>query len=77
VWLAPRSAWRARYAGWPALRKLEYVDGLLRQIQDRPPPVRTCERMDPVGSLRMTLREYYRRRRARIGRRRGSREYHR
>ena len=26
VWLKPRSDWRRRYAGWPALQKLEYVD---------------------------------------------------
>ncbi len=26
VWLAPGSRWRRRYAGWPALEKLEYVD---------------------------------------------------
>ena len=25
VWLAPDSHWRERYAGWPVLRKLEYV----------------------------------------------------
>jgi hypothetical protein len=29
VWLAPRSDWRARYRGWGALRKLEYVDELM------------------------------------------------
>src|SRR5688500_6475915 len=29
VWLAPRSDWRRRYAGWPALKKLEYVDELI------------------------------------------------
>jgi hypothetical protein len=26
VWLKPRSDWKKRYAGWSALRKLEYVD---------------------------------------------------
>jgi putative zinc-binding metallo-peptidase len=25
VWLRPRSDWRSRYAGWPALKKLRYV----------------------------------------------------
>ena len=29
VWLRPRSNWRTRYAGWPALKKLEYVDELM------------------------------------------------
>ena len=32
VWLTPGSNWRERYAGWPALRKLEYVDELMRGI---------------------------------------------
>ena len=29
VWLKPRSDWRKRYAEWPALKKLEYVDELM------------------------------------------------
>jgi hypothetical protein len=32
VWLRPRSDWRKRYAGWPALKKLEYVDELMAEI---------------------------------------------
>src|SRR6266853_6185184 len=32
VWLQPRSNWRRRYRGWPALRKLEFVDELLQEI---------------------------------------------
>ena len=29
VWLNPQSDWRARYADWPALKKLEYLDALM------------------------------------------------
>jgi hypothetical protein len=32
VWLTPRSNWRRKYAGWPALRKLEYVDANAREL---------------------------------------------
>ena len=32
VWLTPRSNWRKRYAGWPALKKLQYVDELMAEI---------------------------------------------
>ena len=32
VWLTPRSRWRRRYQGWPALRKLEYIDQLMAEI---------------------------------------------
>jgi len=65
VWLAPGSRWRSRYAGWPALHKLRYVDELMREIADRPPVVRTRQRTDALAQLRFPLREHYRRRRAR------------
>jgi hypothetical protein len=67
VWLRPGSRWRSRYAGWPALRKLEYVDTLMQEVADRPPRVRSRERTDSLPRLRMTLREYYRRKKATYG----------
>ncbi|MCG8588631.1 MAG: putative zinc-binding metallopeptidase [Proteobacteria bacterium] len=67
VWLRPGNRWRTRYAGWPALRKLEYVDELMREIGRQRPPVRTRERTDSLPKLRMTLREYYRRKQYRYG----------
>jgi hypothetical protein len=68
VWLRPRSRWRERYAGWMAMRKLRYVDELMREIRDQAPAVRTRERMDSVTTLNMTVGEYYRRKQARYGR---------
>ena len=35
VWLTPRSNWRKRYEGWPALKKLQYVDELMAEIAER------------------------------------------
>jgi hypothetical protein len=67
VWLGSRGRWRGEYAGWPALRKLEYVDRLMRELRDAAPRVRSRERTDAVSSVRMTLREYYRRRRSTFG----------
>ena len=32
VWLNPQSDWRPRYADWPALKKLEYMDALMADI---------------------------------------------
>jgi hypothetical protein len=77
VWLRPGSRWRSRYRGWPALEKLRYVDDVMREVADRPPPVRTRERLDSLPELRHTLREYYRRKHVRWERvlRRGKREY--
>ena len=59
VWLKPRSDWRRRYAGWPALKKLEYVDDLMEELKTLRPRVRTREQVDPLSSLRKTLREHY------------------
>ena len=44
VWLQPRARWRRDYAGWPALRKLEYVDALMAEIAQAPAAVRLAAR---------------------------------
>jgi hypothetical protein len=67
VWLAPRSAWRSRYAGWPALKKLEYVDELMAEIGPREPLVTTRRSVDALPTLRKTLREHYAEKRKRLG----------
>ncbi|MBM5810957.1 MAG: hypothetical protein FJ191_03170 [Gammaproteobacteria bacterium] len=59
VWLAPRSNWRLRYAGWPALRKLEYVDELIGELRGRRPPVRARRHVEPLKVARRTLRQHY------------------
>jgi len=60
VWLQPRARWRRDYAGWPALRKLEYVDALMRKIARQRPRVRTRREVEPVDHSRRTLAEHYR-----------------
>ena len=64
VWLQPRSRWRKRYQGWGALRKLEYVDTLMQELEGARPPVRTRARVAPISQLSSTLREYYEEKRA-------------
>jgi hypothetical protein len=59
--LAPRSNWRHRYAGTPALAKLEAMDELMKSIRGRRPVVRTASRIDPVAANDLALRDYYRR----------------
>ncbi|HJK92470.1 MAG TPA: putative zinc-binding metallopeptidase [Polyangiaceae bacterium LLY-WYZ-15_(1-7)] len=63
VWLAPRSGWRKRYAGWPALKKLEYVDELVEELACKRPPVRSKAKPYALRTLKHTLREHYARRR--------------
>jgi len=48
-----------RYEGWPALKKLEYMDALMKDLADRTMLVRTHRRVDPLPSIRKTLRAHY------------------
>lgn len=59
VWLTPRSAWKRRYADWPALKKLEYVDALMRELRGAAPAVRTRRQVEPLREVRTTLRAHY------------------
>jgi hypothetical protein len=59
VWLTPGSDWRARYAGWPALRKLEYVDKVMAELKGRPSPSVAPRPVEPLSSLRQTLKQHY------------------
>jgi hypothetical protein len=65
VWLTPRSQWRRRYRGWPALRKLEYIDELIAGLAGTKPKKKTRTKVEPLPALRITLREHYRRKRER------------
>jgi hypothetical protein len=67
VWLRPGSDWRRRYNDWPALKKLEYVERLMKEIRAAAPRRRNRRTVEPVASMRQTLREYYRDKQARYG----------
>lgn len=67
VWLVPDSPWRSQYQGWPAMRKLEYVDGLMQQIHDVKPVVQAREHVESVGKIRNTLRQHYQTKRDHYG----------
>jgi putative zinc-binding metallo-peptidase len=67
VWLDPESQWRERYQGWPALKKLEYMDELMAGLSRRPPQNVSTEHVDPLSSLRKTLRRHYEEKRAHYG----------
>jgi hypothetical protein len=67
VWLTPGVDWRERYRGWPALKKLEYVNTLMNELRDARPSVRNRRRQSPAHEMRITLRSYYRAKQARYG----------
>jgi hypothetical protein len=64
VWLTPRSNWRKRYAGWPALKKLQYVDELMAEIARQKPVVTRRFKVEPLSRLTQTLAEHYQKKRA-------------
>ncbi len=67
VWLGLESEWRTRYAGWPALRKLEYMDDLMKDLAGQAPLVISRRKPELLSRLRRTLREHYRIKRRHYG----------
>lgn len=59
VWLTPRSGWRRRYRGWPALRKLRYVDTVMKIVRNDPPLCTEGELCTPVEEMTTLLAEHY------------------
>ncbi len=60
VWLRPGSRWRTRYRGWPAMRKLRYVDRMARTLGTTEPPVRLASTDITVEEMHMTVEEFFR-----------------
>jgi hypothetical protein len=67
VWMDPQSLWATRYAGWPAQRKLEYMDRLMRELSTVRPRVKSKRQVDPLSRLKKTLGEHYRKKREHYG----------
>ncbi|PYI76111.1 MAG: hypothetical protein DMF04_08925 [Verrucomicrobia bacterium] len=63
VWLTPGLDWRTRYAGWKALQKLEYIDGLMQSLQGKAPPHLPRYRVAEYNCLNLKLKTYYARKR--------------
>jgi hypothetical protein len=68
VWLKPDDNWQQKYRGWPVIKKLQYVEGLVERIGVRPPVV-TVEERPPWSASRMTstLAAHYERKRLALG----------
>jgi hypothetical protein len=65
VWLDPASDWKKRYASWPALEKLEYMDALMAEVAPRRPALSNQRRPYDVSGMERSLRLHYRIRRER------------
>lgn len=68
VWLDPDNQWKQKYNGWPVIKKLYYVDSLMKKIRDIP-PVNVVRGQPPWSATRMTstLGAYYERKRKALG----------
>jgi len=68
VWLTPNLCWERKYRGWPAIKKLRYVDSLMKKISNETPK-RICQQKPPWSASRMisTLEAYYERKRKILG----------
>jgi len=65
VWLNPYCDWRSDYQGWPlALRKLEYVDEIMREIAGKAPVKADRHEVEPLRTLTHPLHEHYAQKRA-------------
>lgn len=60
VWLTPGSRWKSRYKGWPAMKKLLYVDRIATEVSDLPPPRPLGEIDFTVEEMKSTIEEFYR-----------------
>src|SRR5436190_11008801 len=61
VWLTPGSNWRRKYKGWPALRKLRYVDAVVRNVRELDPVVSTGDFDVTVEDMNLTVGDFYQR----------------
>jgi len=59
IWMTPRSNWRNQYRYWPSLKKLEFVDGIMKKIRNKKPHVLSGPLDSPYQSRTYTLIEYY------------------
>ncbi len=61
VWLTPDLDWRKQYEGWEALRKLEYVEKISKELGQQQPRVAAMMEDLPVSEIKVTILEYYER----------------
>jgi hypothetical protein len=61
VWMTPGSNWRRKYARWPAIAKLKYVNAVARRVGNQDPPMASGDFDITVSDMKVTLGQFYRR----------------
>ncbi len=59
VWMTPRSNWRKRYRGWPAMRKLRYMERIGRKFADADPLRSNGDTDVTVEQMEDTVEQFY------------------
>jgi hypothetical protein len=61
VWIQPRSNWEREYRNYPgALRKLRFVDGLIRELRNEPPLIKQSPYLfEPLEEFRITVAQFF------------------
>jgi hypothetical protein len=59
LWLTPGSGWRDKYAGSPALEKLELLDRLMKEVGQLPPIIDPATVIPDPEELDFTVGEFY------------------
>jgi hypothetical protein len=60
VWLTPDSDWQKRYAGWGAMKKLQYVDQTVARLGRAPAIVQLEDKDSAVEDMEETVLDHYR-----------------
>ncbi|MDD5584763.1 MAG: hypothetical protein PHV55_06890 [Candidatus Omnitrophica bacterium] len=63
VWLTPGSSWEHAYKGWKVLHKLRYVESVMSKTKTRKPLVARGKKYWRCSSLKVTLKNYYKKKR--------------
>ncbi len=63
VWLTPQLDWAKQYQGWKAFKKLTFVDKQMNAIRGREPLVKTGTKCWQIKSLKITLKNFYKKKR--------------
>ncbi len=63
VWLDPDSKWEDRYRGWPALKKLKYIDEMMKKNAGVVPRKLVRKEEYPLKTLRSKLKTHYQKKR--------------
>ena len=59
VWLDPKSNWENKYASWPVINKLNYIDEIMQEVAYRKIKNRSVEKINEIKSLDHTLADYF------------------